>query len=110
VEEGERLVGTDVRSGRRARDWVRRGKEFGCAVLDGRLVAIHDWSDRSAPLSTAGSESQVLGAKLGVANSDHPETPAIVVVTALSTTTLRRLRDAQQLLSVVAFSEVVGGE
>jgi len=110
MEEGERFVETGDWSGRRVRNWVRRGKGFGCATLGGRLIVIHDGSDRSAPSPTAGFESRALGAEGGVAESDHLETPAIVVAVVLSTTMLRRSRGAQRPSSVVAFSEVGGDE
>jgi len=109
MEEGEHFLEIDVWSGRRVQSWALREKGFGCAALGGRLIAIHDGGDRPAPSSMAGSESQALGAEVEVVKSDHPKLPAIAVVTALSTTMLRRLHGAQRLLSVVAFSEVAGG-
>jgi len=107
MEEGERFLETDVWSGRRVQNWVRREKGFGCAALGGRLIAIHDGGDRPAPSSMVGSESRALGAEV---ESDHPKLPAIAVATALSMTMLRRSHGAQRLLSAVAFSEVAGGE
>lgn len=109
MEEGERFLVVDVRSGRRVQNWARREKGFGCAALGGRLIAIRDGDDRPAPSSMAGFESRALGAEVEVVKSDHPKLPAIAVAIALLTTTLRRSHGAQRLLSVVAFSEVAGG-